>query len=163
MLGLLKRWLGWDSDSGPFDFSGLEPLPQERARSVQPSAATPTTPKRTLKRPPAVPTEPRRAATAAARKAPSAGGKPPPSAAKQPTAATKPPVDASPSGTAKSASSPAKPAATTAQSQPKKAPIDALHNPSLTLDKPSEDGFDPYNTGAFNRSASWERISRHKR
>ena len=23
--------------------------------------------------------------------------------------------------------------------------------------------FDPYNTGAFNRSTSWERISRHKR
>jgi hypothetical protein len=41
--------------------------------------------------------------------------------------------------------------------------MDALHNPSLSLDKPSEDGFDPYNTGAFNRSASWERIGRHKR
>ena len=33
----------------------------------------------------------------------------------------------------------------------------------ITLDRPTGDGFDPYNTGAFNRSASWERIGRNKK
>jgi len=42
-------------------------------------------------------------------------------------------------------------------------PRDVLDNPRLTLDKPVDDGFDPYNTGAFNRSSSWERIGRHKK
>lgn len=42
-------------------------------------------------------------------------------------------------------------------------PRDVLDNPRLTLDKPADDGFDPYNTGAFNRSTSWERIGRHKK
>jgi hypothetical protein len=42
-------------------------------------------------------------------------------------------------------------------------PRDVLDNPRLTLDKPVDDGFDPYNTGAFNRSTSWERIGRHKK
>jgi hypothetical protein len=43
-------------------------------------------------------------------------------------------------------------------------PLDVLDNPALTLDKPStDDGFDPYNTGAFNRSASWERIGRNRK
>jgi hypothetical protein len=41
--------------------------------------------------------------------------------------------------------------------------LEMLDDPRLTLDKPSDDGFDPYNTGAFNRSTSWERIGRHKR
>lgn len=42
-------------------------------------------------------------------------------------------------------------------------PRDVLDNPRLTLDKPTDDGFDPYNTGAFNRSTSWERIGRQKK
>jgi len=42
-------------------------------------------------------------------------------------------------------------------------PRDVLDNPRLTLDKPVDDGFDPYNTGAFNRSTSWERIGRQKK
>jgi hypothetical protein len=41
--------------------------------------------------------------------------------------------------------------------------MDVLHNPRLTLDRPTDDGFDPYNTGAFNRSASWEKIGRQKK
>jgi hypothetical protein len=42
--------------------------------------------------------------------------------------------------------------------------LEVLDDPRLTLDRPSDDGgFDPYNTGAFNRSTSWERIGRHKR
>jgi hypothetical protein len=41
--------------------------------------------------------------------------------------------------------------------------LDVLDNPLLTLDKPPDDGFDPYNTGAFNRSASWERIGRQRK
>jgi hypothetical protein len=44
-----------------------------------------------------------------------------------------------------------------------RAPMDVLDNPQLTLDRPTGDGFDPYNTGAFNRSASWERIGRNKK
>lgn len=42
-------------------------------------------------------------------------------------------------------------------------PLDVLDNPRLTLDKPADDGFDPYNTGAFNRSTSWERIGRQRK
>ena len=44
-----------------------------------------------------------------------------------------------------------------------KDPRAVLDNPRLTLDKPADDGFDPYNTGAFNRSASWERIGRQRK
>ena len=44
-----------------------------------------------------------------------------------------------------------------------KTPLDVLDNPRLSLDKPVDDGFDPYNTGAFNRSASWERIGRQRK
>ena len=44
-----------------------------------------------------------------------------------------------------------------------KTPLDVLDDPRLTLDKPADDGFDPYNTGAFNRSASWERIGRQRK
>ena len=44
-----------------------------------------------------------------------------------------------------------------------RAPLDVLDNPRLSLDKPADDGFDPYNTGAFNRSASWERIGRQRK
>ena len=42
-------------------------------------------------------------------------------------------------------------------------PLDVLNNPRLTLDKPPDDGFDPYNTGAFNRSTSWEKIGRQRK
>lgn len=42
-------------------------------------------------------------------------------------------------------------------------PLDLLDNPKLTLDKPADDGFDPYNTGAFNRSASWDKIGRQRK
>jgi hypothetical protein len=42
-------------------------------------------------------------------------------------------------------------------------PLEVLDDPRLTLDKPADDGFDPYNTGAFNRSASWERIGRQRK
>jgi hypothetical protein len=44
-----------------------------------------------------------------------------------------------------------------------RAPLDVLDDPRLSLDKPADDGFDPYNTGAFNRSASWERIGRQRK
>ena len=47
--------------------------------------------------------------------------------------------------------------------KPERGPLDVLDNPRLTLDKPADDGFDPYNTGAFNRSASWERIGRQRK
>lgn len=41
-------------------------------------------------------------------------------------------------------------------------PVDVLDNPRLSLERPDE-GFDPYNTGAFNRGQSWERIGKKKR
>ena len=47
--------------------------------------------------------------------------------------------------------------------KPERQPLDVLEDPRLTLDKPPNDGFDPYNTGAFNRSTSWERIGRHRK
>jgi hypothetical protein len=47
--------------------------------------------------------------------------------------------------------------------KPQRTPADVLDDPRLTLDKPADDGFDPYNTGAFNRSASWERIGRQRK
>jgi hypothetical protein len=55
----------------------------------------------------------------------------------------------------------AKPAAAK-KAKKDRAPMDVLDNPQLTLDRPTADGFDPYNTGAFNRSASWEKIGRNK-
>ena len=110
MLKLLKRWLGWDSDSGPFDFSDLQI--GSRQRTAPPNVAPPAKP-------------------------------------------------VAPSGAAQPQSQPRQ----NAPKKPKKerAPMDVLDNPRLTLDRPTEDGFDPYNTGAFNRSTSWERIGRHKK
>ncbi len=37
-----------------------------------------------------------------------------------------------------------------------------LEDPELTLDTSEQAGFDPYNTGAFDRSASWDRISKNR-
>jgi hypothetical protein len=53
--------------------------------------------------------------------------------------------------------------ATQRRTKTERAPIDVLDNPRLSLDKPADDGFDPYNTGAFNRSTSWERIGRQRK
>ena len=39
---------------------------------------------------------------------------------------------------------------------------DLLDNPSLKLDAGPDEGFDPYNTGTFNRSGSWERITKRR-
>jgi hypothetical protein len=105
-LNRLKRWLGWDSDTGPLDFSDLG-----LARRVDPPQSHV-----------------------------------PPRANPPPMAQRKAPRPASPR-------------------KPKKEsePMDFLDNPLLTLDKPTQDGFDPYNTGAFNRSASWDKIGRSKR
>jgi hypothetical protein len=104
MLKRLKRWLGWDSESGLLDFSdfGLRP------RSTQPPP-----------KPPIVVTQTR-------------------------------------------AADPAPTAQRRAKSE--RTPADVLDNPRLTLDKPAAgDGFDPYNTGAFNRSTSWEKIGRQRK
>jgi hypothetical protein len=111
MLKLLKRWLGWDSDSSPFDFSGLQL--GTRTRPTPPNATSP----------------------------PKAAAKPAPPQAQ---------------ATGKRAAEPKKP-------RKERAPMDVLDNPRLTLDRPTDDGFDPYNTGSFNRSKSWEKIGRHKR
>lgn len=73
-----------------------------------------------------------------------------------PTPAPKPPVTM-PTRPAEQASAAAR------QAKKEREPLDVLDNPRLTLDKPSDDGFDPYNTGAFNRSASWERIGRQRK
>src|SRR5262245_40336176 len=115
MLKLLKRWLGWDSGSGPFDFSDLRLGSAERpAPLVQPQKPAGRT---------TVPHAPQSAQT-------------------QARASNAPP------------SNPPK------KKKKDLAPMDVLDNPKLTLDKPNDDGFDPYNTGAFNRSTSWEKIGR---
>ena len=120
MLKLLKRWLGWDSDSGPFDFSDLR-ITRHRSPTSPPV-------------PPAQPT-----------------------AIEQPKAAR---PGAQPQ-TRRQAQPPRKPKAKDKNKE--RAPMDVLDNPRLTLDRPKNDGFDPYNTGAFNRSTSWERIGRNKK
>jgi len=102
LLKRLKRWLGWDSDSGSFDFADLD-----RPRS----------------RPP----------------------KPVVRAAQQARPADAP-----------------RPAERRAKEK-ERDPLDVLDNPRLSLDKPADDGFDPYNTGAFNRSTSWEKIGRQRK
>ena len=61
---------------------------------------------------------------------------------------------------------PKQPTATPAaqrRTKTERSPRDVLDNPRLTLDKPPADGFDPYNTGAFNRSTYWERIGRQRK
>ncbi len=102
MLKRLKRWLGWDSQSGLLDFSDLE----SRSRGGAPTPK-PTSP----------PATPRSANTATAQR----------------------------------------------RAKTERSAADVLENPRLTLDKPADDGFDPYNTGAFNRSQSWERIGRQRK
>lgn len=101
MLKRLKRWLGWDTESGLLDFSDL---------SFRPRASTP--------------------------------------APKVPPAPVRPVVEN---------------VARERRPKPERTPLDVLDNPRLTLDKPADDGFDPYNTGAFNRSASWEKIGRQRK
>jgi hypothetical protein len=103
LLKLLKRWLGWDPDSGLLDFSDLSQRP--RPNVVKPS----------------------------------------------PPVTVRPPAE-----------TPA-PAHAERRAKPERTPMDVLDNPRLTLDKPGDDGFDPYNTGAFNRSASWEKIGRQRK
>jgi hypothetical protein len=44
----------------------------------------------------------------------------------------------------------------------KQSVAERLDNPDLMLDAPPNDGFDPYNTGTFNRSGSWERINKRR-
>ncbi len=39
---------------------------------------------------------------------------------------------------------------------------DAFDNPDLDIVAPPHTGFDPYNTGTFNRSGSWERINKRR-
>jgi hypothetical protein len=125
MMNFLKRWLGWESDSGLFNFKDLEielrPRPTPPPRRPASSAAKRTAP------------SPRSAGPTGQRTLPPQAAKPAPRPAQRP--------------------------------KPKKkvTPAEILDNPLLSLDRPTEDGFDPYNTGAFNRSASWERIGRRKR
>jgi hypothetical protein len=37
-----------------------------------------------------------------------------------------------------------------------------LDNPDLSVETQKDSGFDPYNTGTFNRSGSWERINKRR-
>jgi hypothetical protein len=120
MLKRLRRWLGWDSDSSPFDFSALELPPRFKPSATKPIVAAPKQ-------------APREAATAQ-----------PPQATQGSQASQQP-------------KSPAK------KRSSEERLLELLDNPKLTLDRPNDDGFDPYNTGAFNRSTSWEKISRHKK
>ena len=103
LLKRLKRWLGWDSDSGLLDFTDLND--RQRARPIVTKPVARTTP----------PTRPAET-----------------------------------------------PQPTERRTKPRNA-LDVLENPRLSLDKPVDDGFDPYNTGAFNRSTSWEKIGRQRK
>ena len=106
MLKRLRRWLGWDDDSGVFVLGSAEPRPK----------GTSATHGLFVKQ--------------------STGGAKPSPAPRAAAAAKKP------------ANGKAAPAG----------------QPQLSLDKPAApDNFDPYNTGAFNRSQSWEKISRRGR
>ena len=134
MLRLLKRWLGWDSNSGPFDFSDLRFGARQSSSTSQPQV--------TQQRPPVTP---RGEAPAQRAETPARG-----SASPQPQPQPQPAQPA------------AKPAAAK-KAKKERAPMDLLDNPQLTLDRPTGDGFDPYNTGAFNRSTSWEKIGRNKK
>jgi hypothetical protein len=103
LLKRLKRWLGWDSDSGLLDFGNFDP--RSRPNTPPPKPIVPVAP-RSMDKPPAQ---------------------------------------------------------TQRRAKPERSPMDVLDNPRLTLDKPADDGFDPYNTGAFNRSTSWEKIGRQRK
>jgi len=46
---------------------------------------------------------------------------------------------------------------------PRLRPNKAAFSLEIEQDKPRQEAFDPYNTGKFDRSASWERISRSQR
>jgi hypothetical protein len=102
LLKRLKRWLGWDGDSGLLDFADLGDRP--RPIVTRPAVRTMTK------------TKP---------------GEPPQPAERR--------------------------------AKLERNPLDVLDNPRLSLDKPVDDGFDPYNTGAFNRSTSWEKIGRQRK
>lgn len=39
---------------------------------------------------------------------------------------------------------------------------DDAQSPDWRIDTPQDTGFDPYNTGTFNRSGSWERINKRR-
>jgi hypothetical protein len=91
--------------------------------------------------------------------------------ARVPRARAKPAAQQAPAGAAQKspagapqkapASAPQKAATPSPKKRPR-SPLDLLDNPQLTIDKPADDGFDPYNTGAFNRSAKWEKIGRQR-
>ncbi len=40
--------------------------------------------------------------------------------------------------------------------------VDTFDNPDLSVQPEPDTGFDPYNTGTFNRSGSWERINKRR-
>lgn len=40
--------------------------------------------------------------------------------------------------------------------------VDSLESSELDVAPPPDTGFDPYNTGTFNRSGSWERINKRR-
>lgn len=40
--------------------------------------------------------------------------------------------------------------------------LELFDNEALQIDTPKDTGFDPYNTGMFNRSGSWERINKRR-
>lgn len=79
----------------------------------------------------------------------------------EPDSAAEPTSGTAPSTASIAVKSAARPAASAKTPGKKKHAMEVLDNPRLSLERP-EDGFDPYNTGAFNRSQSWERIGKKR-
>jgi len=119
MLRLLRRILGWDTDSGPFDFDCLD-------QTARPPSST--------------------ASILAEKPKPGAQGANKNEAPRASGVAQKPPAKAPPA----------------AKAPKERTASDILDNPELSLNGPQDEGFDPYNTGAFNRSSSWEKIAKHR-
>ena len=57
---------------------------------------------------------------------------------------------------------PPPPAPSSEDEDEKAAELKLLDDTDLEVENSKSTGFDPYNTGAFNRSDSWEKISKHR-
>jgi len=171
MWSILKRWLGWEAD---VEFYG-EPRLRRRPSSATAHLFQKAPPPSRVPTPQAPSADGRRmprAATASAKagrpaEKPTAAAKAPAARAASTTAGARAPAAAKPGAAPGPAATKAAPAARQAAGRPAKpkAPVRKAPRvePTLEIEKPPDPHFDPYNTGQFDRSASWERISKSQR